>query len=113
MAFIARGPDNEGRLKTLGVARAMTRPDNTSAEFAVAVRSDMKRLGLGRILMDKIIRYCRERGTNRIVGQALKENVGMKELAAAVGFDVWLDYEDDAWNFRLILDSPPKTSSLD
>lgn len=103
MAFIARGPDNEGRIKTLGVVRAMTSPDNATAEFAVVVRSDMKRLGLGAILMSKIIRYCRDRGTNRIVGQALADNRGMKELAEHVGFEVKKNYEEDVWDFRLFL----------
>jgi acetyltransferase len=88
---------------TLGVVRAMFTPDNASAEFAVALRSDLKRQGLGRILMEKIIRYARERGTRRIVGEALTENAGMIGLARAVGFDVTKNFDDDTYSFKLDL----------
>ncbi len=103
MAFVAKGPDSEGQEKTLGVVRAMTDPENYAAEFAILIRSDLKRQGLGRILMEKIIRYCRSRGTNRIVGQALLSNQGMAGLAEAVGFEVHKNYDEEAWEFVLYL----------
>ncbi len=81
MAFIA-----EARAETLGVARACTDPENLEAEFAVLVRSDLKGRGLGALLLDKLIRYCRERGTLRMVGQTLSANSRMLKLAAAAGF---------------------------
>lgn len=105
MAFIATGPTPDGSIKTLGVVRAMASPDNSEAEFAVAVRSDMKRLGLGRILMEKIINYCRCRRTKRIVGAALGDNKAMAELARAVGFIVSKDYDEDIWQLDLPLET--------
>jgi len=93
----------DGPLKTLGVVRAMTDPDNNAAEFAILIRTDCKRLGLGRILMERIVRYCKSRGTTRIIGQALLQNEGMKELAKSVGFDVKKDYEDEVWAFNMYL----------
>jgi len=103
MAFIAKGPDEQGEEKTLGVVRAMTDPENYASEFAILIRSDMKRLGLGKLLMEKIIRYCTDRGTNRIIGQALLSNQGMAGLAEAVGFEVRKNYEDDVWDFLMYL----------
>jgi acetyltransferase len=41
------------------VVRVVADPDNVEAEFAVAVRSDMKGRGLGGLLMQKLIGYCR------------------------------------------------------
>ncbi|MEA7520270.1 hypothetical protein ONQ60_26695, partial [Salmonella enterica subsp. enterica serovar Virginia] len=41
----------------LGVTRAISDPDNVDAEFAVLVRSDLKGLGLGRRLMEKLIAF--------------------------------------------------------
>ncbi|XPE39910.1 GNAT family N-acetyltransferase [Shigella flexneri] len=41
----------------LGVTRAISDPDNVDAEFAVLVRSNLKGLGLGRRLMEKLIAY--------------------------------------------------------
>ena len=48
--------------------RAVTDPDNVDAEFAIIVRSDLKGQGLGHLLLDKMIRYARSRGTQRMVG---------------------------------------------
>lgn len=109
MAFIAKGTIADGSYRTLGVVRAMASPDNSEAEFAVAVRSDMKRLGLGKILMEKIIAYCRSRGTRRIVGAALGDNKGMAELARSVGFIVSKDYDEDIWQLDLPLTRDEET----
>ena len=113
MAFIARGPGEDGATTTLGVVRAMASPDNSEAEFAVAVRSDLKRQGLGRMLMEKIIRYCRTRGTRRIVGAALGDNKAMAELARAVGFVVSKNYDEDTWQLDLPLADPQDKSPDD
>jgi acetyltransferase len=104
MAFIAKGEAPDGSYKTLGVARAMIQPDNSSAEFAVAVRSDLKRLGLGRLLMEKIIRYLQLRKTRQITGAALSDNKNMIELARNLGFDVTKDLDDDVHHFEMIME---------
>ncbi|MEO5338721.1 MAG: GNAT family N-acetyltransferase [Magnetospirillum sp. WYHS-4] len=87
MAFIATAPkpDGKGR-ETLGVVRTATDPDNERGEFAIVIRSDLKGQGLGRKLLDKMIRYCRDRGTRRLVGQILADNGRMLDLAQAMGF---------------------------
>jgi len=103
MAFIATAPDEEGHNETLGVVRASTKPDNSTAEFAILVRSDQKGLGMGTLLMDKIIRYCRDRGTAVLSGQALLDNKGMQGLAEKVGFDVWRNTDEDIADMRLDL----------
>ena len=76
MAFVAVRPDADGKEQTLGVVRATADPDNIEAEFAIVVRSDLKGRGLGHLLLDKMIRYLRSRGTERVVGFVLHENVG-------------------------------------
>jgi acetyltransferase len=86
MAFIATRTGPDGQPETLGVARAVADPDNVQAEFAVTVRSDLKGKGLGRLLMQKLIRYCRARGTAEIVGEALAENRGILGMTGKLGF---------------------------
>ncbi|HEV3104565.1 MAG TPA: GNAT family N-acetyltransferase, partial [Trinickia sp.] len=88
MALIVTQADASGTTHTLGVVRAITDPDNESAEFAVAVRSDQKGKGFGRLLMQRIIAYVRSRGTRWIVGDVLRENAAMLALAQACGFSV-------------------------
>ena len=81
---VAAGPD--GLEETLGAVRAVADPDNLDAEFGVIVRSDLKRLGLGPILMHKLIRTLREQGTQRLVGTVLAQNHAMLALAQRLGF---------------------------
>lgn len=88
MAFIATSPDEHGHPETLGVVRAISDPDNQTAEFAIIVRSDMKGQGLGWHQLEKMIRYCRARGTKQLVGQVLSENKAMLGLAKRLGFSI-------------------------
>jgi len=88
MAFIATIAGADGQPETIGTVRAITDADNARAEFGVIVRSDLKGRSLGFLLMKKMIRYCRERGTGELVGDVLRENSGMLKLARALGFAV-------------------------
>lgn len=88
MAFIAVRKRDDGSDETLGVVRGVADPDNEKAEFAIIIRSDLKGLGLGHILMTKLIAYFRQRGTQMIVGEALSENRAMMELTRGLGFRV-------------------------
>lgn len=88
MAFIATRRDAQGQPETLGVVRAIADPDNARAEFAIIVRSDLKGRGLGSLLMEKMIRYCRDRRTGELFAEALAENPAMQALARKFGFVV-------------------------
>jgi len=87
MAFIATRHGDRGD-ETLGVVRAGIDPDDIAAEFAIVVRSDLKGRGLGRLLMDCLLDYCRGRGLARVHGTALAANTRMHELARACGFQL-------------------------
>ena len=104
MAFIATRKNEAGVAETLAVARVVADPDNTSAEFAVTVRSDLKGVGLGRIMMEKLIAYCRARGTGEIVGEALPQNARIVAMVKKLGFEVTIDREDGTRRMRLALD---------
>jgi acetyltransferase len=86
MAFVAERAGSEGGRETIGTARALSDPDNVEAEFAIIVRSDLKGRGLGRLLLQKLIRYARGQGLERLVGVVLRENAGMLALARHCGF---------------------------
>ncbi len=86
MAFIATAPSDDGKAETLGVVRVVTDPDNETAEFAIIVRSDLKGQGFGAALLDKMIGYCRGRGTRELVGQVMAQNRAMLGLAESRGF---------------------------
>ncbi len=93
MAFVAvsRAGAQE---QILGVVRALADPQIIDAEFAVLVRSDLKGVGLGSILMDKIIRYAKTTPLERLSGITMPSNRGMIALAQKVGFSIDVQMED-------------------
>lgn len=93
MAFVAvrRLGDRD---EILGVTRAISDPDNIDAEFAVLVRSDLKGLGLGRRLLEKLISYTANHGLQQLNGITMPNNYGMISLARKLGFEVDIQLED-------------------
>ena len=79
-----------------GISRYAADPDHEHAEFGVLVRSDLQGQGLGRALMLKLIAYARVEGLKRLTGRVLRENSGMLQLAAELGFAPAPSADDDA-----------------
>ena len=94
MAFIACALENGDHKDTLGVVRCFFDPDNIRAEFAIVVSSALKGKGLGTMLMNKMIRYCRQRGLKELTGYVLRENEAMLALAEKLGFRKENDPDD-------------------
>ncbi|GAA4015232.1 bifunctional acetate--CoA ligase family protein/GNAT family N-acetyltransferase [Actimicrobium antarcticum] len=103
MAFIATRVRPDGERETLGVARGIADADNQEAEFAIIVRSDMKGRGLGRLLMQRLIDYCRSRGTQFIVGETMSDNKGLLTLTQKLGFIALPVPEERIMSLRLDL----------
>ena len=98
MSFVAL----EGE-EIVGVVDSMSSADNSEAEYSIFVRTDRKRTGLGRALMEKMIRYCRQRGTGRLWGMVLKTNVAMLSLDFKLGFSPDLRAEPDEYMEKMVL----------
>ena len=101
MAFVAVGQDGPYNQQILGVVRAISNPDQSDAEFAILVRSDLKGLGLGKLMMEKIVRYARERGIGQLSGMTMPSNRGMINLAKRLGFQIDIQLEDGIVNMVL------------
>ena len=104
MAFIATEMGVADSI--LGEVRVVIDPSNEQAEFAVMVRSDLKRHGLGHLLMTKIIDYCRAHGTRQVYGLVLSANRQMLDLAAHLGFRSQFTGERGVVEVRLDLEPP-------
>jgi len=78
----------------LGVVRLHSDADFDTAEFAILVRSDQKRHGLGWQLMQLIIAYARAQAIHTVHGQVLQENSAMLDMCRNLGFQVKADPED-------------------
>ncbi len=95
MAFIAINlTEGLDKNETVGEVRAYFDPDNEEAEFSIVVRSDLKLKGLGTILLDKMIRYCKMRGTKRLMAYTLRDNKAMIALGKKLGFEIKTDPND-------------------
>ncbi|AXF75141.1 bifunctional acetate--CoA ligase family protein/GNAT family N-acetyltransferase [Erwinia tracheiphila] len=88
----------------IGVTRAISDADNIDAEFSVLVRSDLKGLGLGSRLLEKIIACARQHGLKQLNGITMPGNRGMISLARKIGFDVNCQLEDGIVSLSLRLD---------
>jgi N-acetylglutamate synthase-like GNAT family acetyltransferase len=69
-----------------GVGRIYLDEAADSAEFSVLVEKDWTRLGLGALLMQRLVDDCRRRGVAEIWGYVLLENRPMLELCKELGF---------------------------
>ncbi|MEO7938451.1 MAG: GNAT family N-acetyltransferase [Burkholderiaceae bacterium] len=106
VAFVAVRPGPDGVEETLATARATADPDNITAEFGIVVRSDLKGQGLGRLMMDKLIRTLRAQGTQRLVATVLPDNRRMLGLQRDLGFvDAGTDMADGTRSIALELQS--------
>lgn len=102
MAIVAVRQYN-GNDEIIGVTRAISDADNIDAEFSVLVRSDLKGLGMGRRLLEKMIRYTRDHGLQQLNGITMPHNSGMITLARKLNFRVNIQLDDGIVSLNLPL----------
>lgn len=106
MALVLTDPGIPGRTPIYAVVSLSADADNASGEYAVLVRHDMAGMGLGILLMRRIIDYARARGLREIVGDVLRENRTMLKLCKLLGFTTHRDRTDlEIVKVRLKLDT--------
>jgi acetyltransferase len=86
MALVLCDASSPAEATLHGVVRLSADPDNERAEYAVLVHRDMTGLGLGPMLMRRIIDYARQRGIGELYGEVLADNRPMLRLCEAFGF---------------------------
>lgn len=94
MALVVEGKNQAGEAELYGVVQISADPDNERAEYAILLRRDMTGLGLGPMLLRRIIDYAGSRGIGEIFGEVLSENKSMLKLCRVFGFRVKSDRED-------------------
>jgi len=86
MALVLAGRGLSGEAELYGSVRIIADPDNERAEFAVLLRPDMIGLGLGPLLLRRIIEHARSRGISEVFGEVLEDNTTILRLCEALGF---------------------------
>lgn len=82
MALVAVRASGE----TVGVARLVI--GGPDAEFAIVVEPAMKGRGVARRLMEKLLRWARSKGLERVTGQVLAENAPMLAFMRRLGAEI-------------------------
>ncbi len=85
IAFLALSDDGPGRRRGIGIVRLM-RSEPETAEIALVLLPGWKRRGLGRLLAEKALGWARAHGIRRVMALMLQDNLGMRRLAAELGF---------------------------
>jgi acetyltransferase len=87
MALVLTDPGCAGVTDIYGVVRLIADADNERAEFAIIVGKPITGLGLGKLMMRRILDYARQRGIREVFGEVLRENRAMLGLAKSLGFE--------------------------
>jgi acetyltransferase len=80
---LPRGPE-----ELLGGVRLIWEVDLSRGEFAIMVRSDLKRHGLGHCLMAEMLGWAVDLGLARVDGEVLGENAAMLRLVRSCGGEI-------------------------
>ena len=84
---VAAEPLPAGEALVAAVARLSRDTDDSSrAEFGILVSHFVIGLGLGRLLMQRLIEWCRENAVTQLWGDVMDDNTPMLELATRLGF---------------------------
>ena len=87
LKFVANAMGRGKKPEMIGVIGLSFDAKRSIAEFALIIRTDLKRIGLGTIMMNKIIGYVRCQGYKRLVAEVLRHNFAMLNMATALGFE--------------------------
>lgn len=85
MAFVALDAENG---EMLGVSRLAADPDYARAEYAIIVRSDRQKQGIGTALLRQLVDYAKAEGIGTLWGEVLRDNAPMLKLCEEFGFNV-------------------------
>ena len=85
-ALVAAEPLPPGEALVGAVARVAVEPGTREGEFAILVSHYIAGMGLGRILMLRLVRWAKRKQLTRLYGDVLEHNTAMLQLAQSLGF---------------------------
>jgi acetyltransferase len=87
MALVALDK-TESEERMLAVARFISKPGQPDTEFAVVVRDEWQGKGVGRVLLENLIVFAKDKKVESMSGFVLRENIYMLSLARKLGFQL-------------------------
>jgi GNAT superfamily N-acetyltransferase len=104
LVLVGAEPLPPGEAMIAGLARARIVPGTRQAEFSILLGSHVAGLGLGRHLMQKLVKWSRGRYLDRLYGDTPENNAPMLDLAASMGFRPSQESGVPPGLMRLVLD---------
>jgi len=86
MVLVLTEPGLPGTTPILGVVQINADPDGERAEYAIVLRHEMTGMGLGMLLMRRILDYAARKGIKHVYGDVLRDNRRMLKLCERLGF---------------------------
>jgi acetyltransferase len=87
MALVAERGGGDTR-ELVAIGRLTRLQDSADGEFALVIRDDMQRQGLGTELLSRLVDIGREEGLERIFADILSQNAGMQHICRKLGFEL-------------------------
>jgi len=94
MVLVAEWPSPSGQNEIVGVGRLSKLHGRNEAEFAVLIRDDFQKLGLGSELLTKLLGVASDEKLDRVVAVMSAENIAMQKIASKFGFRLEAPNED-------------------
>ncbi len=111
-ALVAAEPLPPGEALVGAVARVSVVPNTRSAEFAILVSRYIAEMGLGRQMMQRLVRWSRGKRVEHLYGDVLEHNSPMLSLAKSLGFR--REHGDTPGLVRVVLDlKKARTDAMD
>jgi GNAT superfamily N-acetyltransferase len=85
VAIVAQRDDDADEPAIVADARYVLQDDSSEAEFAIAVADDWQGVGLGRMLIQRLMLHARRHGVTRLVGDVLHDNARMIAMVRQSG----------------------------
>jgi acetyltransferase len=103
IAIVAERTRPDGEREIIAVGRLAKTLDKREGEFAVLVADHVQRLGLGTILLKRILEMAKAEKVRRVVGTILTENVGMLKISERLGFKLKVEMGEEVANAEIQL----------
>ncbi len=96
LALLAEHCDSAtGERRIIAVATLVKIPHKSEGELAVLVSDDYHRQGLGKELIGRMVHVAREEGLAKLTASTMIENAGMTTVFKKLGFQVFLNPEEE------------------
>jgi len=94
ISLVAERNDGHGKQEVIAMGQLTKLHGSDDAEFAILVRDNFQRTGLGTELLTRLLDIARDEGLKHVVAEILPQNEGMRRVCKKLGFTFTHDIGD-------------------